>query len=77
MSESDHKKGLRRVLGAGLAIALVPAPMTCFAGITDPAGPVGRSELVIMTDALAIMLAIVVPVIVATLAFAWWFRAYY
>jgi cytochrome o ubiquinol oxidase subunit II len=49
--------------------------MTCAAGITDPAGPIGRSELVIMTDALAIMLAIIVPVIVATLAFAWWFRA--
>jgi cytochrome o ubiquinol oxidase subunit 2 len=75
MSESDHKIGLRRALGHGLAIALVAAPMTCAAGITDPAGPIGRSELVIMTDALAIMLAIIVPVIVATLAFAWWFRA--
>ncbi len=49
--------------------------MTCAAGITDPAGPIGRSEMVIMGDALAIMLAIVVPVIVATLVFAWWFRA--
>jgi len=44
-------------------------------GVLDPQGPIGSSEKQILFDALAIMLAIVVPVIVATLAFAWWFRA--
>jgi cytochrome o ubiquinol oxidase subunit 2 len=44
-------------------------------GILDPAGPVGHAELTILLNSLAIMLAIVVPVIVATLAFAWWYRA--
>ena len=44
-------------------------------GILDPAGPVGRAELTILLNSLSIMLAIVVPVILATLAFAWWFRA--
>jgi len=44
-------------------------------GVLDPQGPVGAGEKLILLDALAIMLAIVVPVIVATLAFAWWFRA--
>ncbi len=65
----------RRALGAALTAVAVAAPMTCAAGVTDPAGPIGRSEMVIMTDALAIMLAIVIPVIIATLVFAWWFRA--
>ena len=44
-------------------------------GVLDPQGPIGSSEKQILFDAVAIMLAIVVPVIVATLAFAWWFRA--
>lgn len=47
----------------------------CHAALLDPAGPVARSERLILLDALAIMLAIVIPVIVATCAFAWWFRA--
>jgi cytochrome o ubiquinol oxidase subunit 2 len=43
--------------------------------VLSPAGPVGAAERLILLDALAIMLAIVVPTILATLAFAWWFRA--
>jgi cytochrome o ubiquinol oxidase subunit II len=43
--------------------------------ILAPAGPVGASERIILLDALAIMLVIVVPTILATFAFAWWFRA--
>ncbi len=35
----------------------------------------GRGDATILLDSVAIMLAIVVPTIVATLAFAWWFRA--
>jgi cytochrome o ubiquinol oxidase subunit II len=35
----------------------------------------GFAEKTILIDSLAIMLAIVVPTIAATLAFAWWFRA--
>jgi cytochrome o ubiquinol oxidase subunit 2 len=36
---------------------------------------VGADEKVILYDATAIMLAVVIPVIVCTLAFAWWFRS--
>jgi cytochrome o ubiquinol oxidase subunit 2 len=36
---------------------------------------VGLAERVILGDATAIMLAVVIPVILLTLAFAWWFRA--
>ncbi len=43
--------------------------------VLDPAGPVGSGERLILLDSLAIMMMIVVPTIVATLAFAWWFRA--
>ena len=43
--------------------------------VLSPAGPIGSANRTILLDALAIMLAIVVPTIVATLAFAWWFRA--
>jgi cytochrome o ubiquinol oxidase subunit 2 len=44
-------------------------------GVLDPQGPVGASEKLILMDSVAIMLSIVVPVILATLGFAWWFRA--
>ncbi len=72
---NSPRRAPARLLAAGLAAALIAAPVTCIAGITDPAGPIGRQEMVIMTDALAIMLAIIVPIMVATLVFAWWFRA--
>ena len=44
-------------------------------GVLNPQGPVAHSERLILIDSTAIMLAVVVPVILATLAFAWWFRA--
>jgi cytochrome o ubiquinol oxidase subunit 2 len=44
-------------------------------GILDPRGPVGFAEKTILINSLAIMLAIVIPTILATLACAWWFRA--
>jgi cytochrome o ubiquinol oxidase subunit 2 len=47
----------------------------CREGILAPVGPVGDADRVILLDALAIMLSIVIPTILATLAFAFWFRA--
>jgi cytochrome o ubiquinol oxidase subunit 2 len=61
-----------RVLCLLLAAA---APGVCVASILDPVGPVGIAERTILFDSLAIMLAIVVPTILATLAFAYWYRA--
>ena len=43
--------------------------------VLDPRGPVGQADRTILIDSLAIMLAIGVPTILATFAFAWWFRA--
>lgn len=48
---------------------------SCREGVLDPQGPVGAAERLMLYDATAIMLAVIVPVIVLTLAFAWWFRA--
>ena len=52
-------------MGAGPAVA----------GVLDPVGPVGKGDRTILLDSLAIMLCVIVPVIVLTLAFAWWFRS--
>jgi len=62
----------RRAFVAAIMIAL---PLAGCGGVLDPRGPVGVSERLILLDSLAIMLAIVVPLILATLGFAWWFRA--
>jgi cytochrome o ubiquinol oxidase subunit 2 len=44
-------------------------------GVLDPQGPIAAAERTILANATVIMLAVVVPVILLTLAFAWWFRA--
>jgi cytochrome o ubiquinol oxidase subunit II len=62
---------LRPPGGAALCSLLVG----CSHGVLDPKGPIGADEKVILFDATAIMLAVVIPVIVCTLGFAWWFRA--
>jgi cytochrome o ubiquinol oxidase subunit II len=43
--------------------------------ILDPQGPIGAADTAILIDSVAIMLAIVLPTIVAIFAFAYWFRA--
>src|SRR3984885_11114352 len=43
--------------------------------ILDPQGPIGAAEKTILIDSVGIMLAIVLPTIVAIFAFAYWFRA--
>jgi cytochrome o ubiquinol oxidase subunit 2 len=47
----------------------------CSDGVLQPRGPIGEANRMILFDALAIMSAIVVPTLIAALAFAWWFRA--
>ena len=58
------------------AVALLPLLLTgCHWAVLDPRGPVAHADRTILIDSLAIMLAIGVPTIIATFAFAWWFRA--
>ena len=45
------------------------------ASALDPQGPIAAEERLLLINATAIMLVVVVPVILATLAFAWWYRS--
>ena len=68
-----HRSG--RVLTI-LALTLTSSLLAgCSGSVLDPAGPVAGGEQLILMDALGIMLIIVVPTILTTLWFAWWFRA--
>ena len=59
-----------------LALALLSVSLGgCSEGILDPKGPIASAERLILFNSLGIMLAIVIPTILATLAIAFWFRA--
>jgi cytochrome o ubiquinol oxidase subunit II len=45
------------------------------AGILDPQGPIASAERLLLINSTAIMLVVVIPVIGATMAFAWWYRS--
>ena len=66
------KRGRARLALVCLTVPLVAA---CRYDVFDARGPVGRADALITLDALVIMLAIVIPTMIATVAFAWWFRA--
>ena len=61
-----------RRIGVGLPLTLLFA--SCNRGILDPVGPVAAQEKQILINSTAIMLAIIVPTMIATVAVAWWFR---
>ena len=62
---------------AVLAVVLMVAAALggCNEGVLDPKGPISVAERQIMFNATGIMLAIVIPVMFATLGVAFWFRA--
>ncbi len=47
----------------------------CNWALLNPKGPIGEANKTILINSVAIMLAIVIPTIVATLAVAWWYRS--
>src|SRR6476646_1909403 len=47
----------------------------CSEGVLDPKGPIAAAERLIMLNSTGIMLAIVIPTILATLGVAYWFRS--
>jgi cytochrome o ubiquinol oxidase subunit II len=62
---------------AAHAVILVSAALLLAScqGVLDPQGPIAAAERLLLINSTAIMLVVVIPVIVATLAFAWWYRA--
>jgi cytochrome o ubiquinol oxidase subunit 2 len=58
-----------------LAILALGGLSACGAPVLTPVGPVGKGDVKTLFDAVALMLTIVIPTILATLAFAWWYRA--
>ncbi len=66
----------RRALPRWLTLsAAVPLASCERAGILDPQGPIASAERLLLINSTAIMLVVVLPVILATLAFAWWYRS--
>src|SRR4051794_4352116 len=47
----------------------------CSEGVLDPKGPIAVAEREILFNSLGIMLAIVIPTIIATLGVAFWYRS--
>jgi cytochrome o ubiquinol oxidase subunit 2 len=63
-------------LGPSAALVLLGIGLCgCSYDVLDPAGPIAGGEKLILLDALAVMLVIVVPVMIAMIGFAWWYRS--
>src|SRR3984957_15862495 len=60
-----------------LAVVLIGAATLggCSEGVLDPKGPIAVAERQILFNSFGIMLAIVVPTVLAPLGAAFWFRA--
>jgi cytochrome o ubiquinol oxidase subunit II len=67
----DHLRRLRWSAPGAAVLLTSCAP----AGVLDPQGPIASAQRLLLINSTAIMLVVVIPVIVATLAFAWWYRA--
>jgi cytochrome o ubiquinol oxidase subunit 2 len=55
--------------------AAVPAASCSSTGVLDPQGPIADAERLLLFNSVEIMLVVVVPVILATVGFAWWYRS--
>ena len=69
---SPRRPRLLRWLVVGAAVVVASCRQ---AGVLDPQGPIASQEQLLLINSTAIMLVVVVPVILATLGFAWWYRS--
>jgi cytochrome o ubiquinol oxidase subunit 2 len=67
--------GSRFHLARWTSLAAALLTCGCNRGILDPVGPVGSAEKTILINSTAIMLAIIIPTMIATVGVAFWFRA--
>ena len=63
------------IRGAATVLLLTTGLAGCSEGVLAPAGPIGGAEDQILYETFGAMMLVVVPVILMTLGFAWWFRA--
>jgi cytochrome o ubiquinol oxidase subunit II len=68
-------KQIVRLTNLAAAVAAASGLGGCSSVLMNPRGPIAADEMTILWNALAIMLVIVVPTILAILLFAWWYRA--
>ena len=74
--KANRQRRLRSgVIGSLVACAAMPLASCQRAGILDPQGPIAAAERLLLINSTAIMLVVVIPVIVAILGFAWWYRS--
>jgi len=64
-----------KTLASIVVLAGIALLTGCNDGVLDPKGPIAAAERQIMFNATGIMLAIVIPTILATLGVAYWFRS--
>jgi len=74
---SNARPGPRRsgLLRWVIVCAAAPIASCQQTGVLDPQGPIASAERLLLINSTAIMLVVVVPVILATLGFAWWYRS--
>jgi cytochrome o ubiquinol oxidase subunit 2 len=77
---AGRRHPVRATAGGARAViwlaVMAAAPLGgCTQGVLDPRGPIAAAERTILFNSLGIMLAIVIPTILATLAVAFWYRA--
>jgi cytochrome o ubiquinol oxidase subunit 2 len=72
VGQGPRRSGLLRWLAVCAAVFVCSCSQQ---GILDPQGPIASAQLLLLLNATAIMLVVVIPVILATLGFAWWYRS--
>jgi cytochrome o ubiquinol oxidase subunit II len=74
-SHAPHEPWRSDLLRCVVVCAAVLVSSCRQAGVLDPQGPIASAERLLLINSTAIMLVVVVPVILATLGFAWWYRS--
>jgi cytochrome o ubiquinol oxidase subunit II len=74
-AESPHHTCRARQFRWFVVCAAIPVASCQQTGVLDPQGPIASAERLLLINSTAIMLVVVIPVIVATLAFTWWYRS--
>gem|GEM_PF-57176 len=72
---AERTRRSMRYIVLALVVPVLATLAGCSEGVLNPNGPIASAERQILFNSLGIMLAIVIPTILATLAVAYWFRS--